>query len=32
VEGVNYALDLSGAASLPIQVSLANQLIYEAHD
>jgi endoglucanase len=32
VEGVNYALDLSGVASLPIQLNVANQLVYEAHD
>jgi endoglucanase len=32
VEGVNYALDLSGAASLPVQLNVGNQLVYEAHD
>lgn len=32
VEGVNYATDLSGAASLPIQLNVANQLVYEAHN
>jgi|SRR5271165_1588694 len=32
VEGVNYALDLSGASSLPVQLNVANQLVYEAHD
>ena len=32
VEGVNYALDLSGAASLPITLNTANRLVYEAHD
>jgi endoglucanase len=32
VEGVNYALDLSGVASLPVQLNVADQLVYEAHD
>jgi endoglucanase len=32
VEGVSYALDLSGAASLPVQLNVANRLVYEAHD
>jgi endoglucanase len=32
VEGVNYAGDLSGVASLPVQLNVANQLVYEAHD
>ncbi|MDR3754186.1 MAG: glycoside hydrolase family 5 protein [Terracidiphilus sp.] len=32
VEGVNYAGDLSGVASLPVQLNLANRLVYEAHD
>ena len=32
VEGVNYALDLSGAAALPVRLSVANQLVYEPHD
>ncbi len=32
VEGVNYALDLSGVASLPVQLNVANQLVYEAHN
>jgi hypothetical protein len=32
VEGVNYATDLSGVASLPIQLNVANQLVYEAHN
>jgi endoglucanase len=32
VEGVNYALDLSGAQSLPVQLSVPNQLVYEAHN
>jgi endoglucanase len=32
VEGVNYALDLSGAAALPVSLNVPNQLVYEAHD
>jgi endoglucanase len=32
VEGVNYAGDLSGVTSLPVQLNIANQLVYEAHD
>lgn len=32
VEGVSYAGDLSGVATLPVQLSVANQLVYEAHD
>lgn len=32
VEGVNYAGDLSGVANLPVQLNVANQLVYEAHD
>lgn len=32
VEGVNYALDLSGAANLPVQLNVSNRLVYEAHD
>lgn len=32
VEGINYALDLSGAANLPVQLNLPNRLVYEAHD
>ena len=32
VEGVNYAGDLSGVATLPVQLNVANQLVYEAHD
>ncbi len=32
VEGVNFALDLSGAASLPITLNTANRLVYEAHN
>ncbi len=32
VEGVNYAGNLSGVATLPVQLNVANQLVYEAHD
>jgi len=32
VEGVNYALDLSGVAALPLQLNTSGQLVYEAHD
>ncbi len=32
VEGVDYAGDLSGVASLPVQLNVSNQLVYEAHD
>ena len=32
VEGVNYAGDLSGVTSLPVQLNTSNQLVYEAHD
>jgi endoglucanase len=32
VEGVNYALDLSGVASLPVTLSVPDQLVYEVHD
>ncbi|MGH9599718.1 MAG: cellulase family glycosylhydrolase [Terracidiphilus sp.] len=32
VEGVDYAGDLSCVASLPVQLNVANQLVYEAHD
>lgn len=32
VEGVNYAGDLSGVSTLPVQLNLANQVVYEAHD
>ena len=32
VEGVNYALDLSGVAALPVQLNTAGQLVYEAHN
>lgn len=32
VEGINYATDLSGAATLPVQLNVANRLVYEAHN
>jgi endoglucanase len=32
VEGVNYALDLTGVANLPVQLSAPNRLVYSAHD
>jgi endoglucanase len=32
VEGVNYATDLSGAADLPVDLQVSNQLVYSAHD
>jgi len=32
VEGINYATDLSGIASLPVQLNVPNQLVYEAHN
>ncbi|HEX4165842.1 MAG TPA: cellulase family glycosylhydrolase [Bryobacteraceae bacterium] len=32
VEGVNYALDLTGAVSLPIHFRASNRLVYSAHD
>lgn len=32
VEGVNYALDLSGVATLPVQLNVPNQLVYSVHD
>jgi endoglucanase len=32
VEGVNYALDLSGVATLPIELAMPNHLVYETHD
>jgi endoglucanase len=32
VEGISYAGDLSGVATLPVQLNVANQLVYEAHD
>ncbi len=32
VEGVNYAGDLTGVASLPVHLNVANRLVYSAHD
>jgi endoglucanase len=32
VEGVNYALDLSGVASLPVTLNTPNRVVYEAHN
>jgi endoglucanase len=32
VEGVNYALDLSGAAALPVNLGVPERLVYSAHD
>lgn len=32
VEGVSYAGDLTGVASLPVSLSVANRVVYEAHD
>jgi endoglucanase len=32
VEGINYALDLSGASSLPVTLNTADRLVYEAHN
>jgi endoglucanase len=32
VEGVNYATDLSGAATLPVNLTLSDRLVYSAHD
>jgi endoglucanase len=32
VEGVNYALDLTGVASLPVALNVPNRLVYSAHD
>src|SRR5271157_25167 len=31
-EGINYALDLSGVATLPVVLNVPNRVIYEAHD
>lgn len=31
-EGVSYAGDLSGVASLPVSLTVANHIVYEAHD
>lgn len=32
VEGVNYALDLTGVADLPVLLKVGNRLVYSAHD
>lgn len=32
VEGTGYAHDLSGVASLPVTLKVANQVVYSAHD
>lgn len=32
VEGVSYALDLTGVANLPVQFNVPNKLVYSAHD
>lgn len=32
VEGINYALDLSGARRLPVKLRVPHQLVYEAHN
>lgn len=32
VEGINYALNLKGVASLPVQLNVRNRLVYSAHD
>jgi endoglucanase len=32
VEGINYATDLSGVQSLPVQLTVPGQLVYEAHN
>lgn len=32
VEGINYALDLTGIANLPVKLSIPNRLVYSAHD
>jgi endoglucanase len=32
VEGLNYANDLTGAYSLPVQLAVGNRLVYSAHD
>jgi endoglucanase len=32
VEGINYALDLTGVASLPVELSIPKHLVYSAHD
>jgi endoglucanase len=32
VEGVNYAIDLSGVAGLPVRLNVANKVVYSIHD
>ena len=32
VEGINYANDLTGVFSLPVQLAVPNRLVYSAHD
>jgi len=32
VEGIDYALDLSGVARLPVKLNVPNRLVYSAHD
>ena len=32
VEGVSYSLDLTGVAALPVQLPVANRLVYSPHD
>ena len=32
VEGIDYALDLSGFARLPVKLDVPNRLVYSAHD
>jgi endoglucanase len=32
VEGVNYALDLTGVGNLPVHLNVANKLVYSPHD
>ena len=32
VEGVNYGLDLSSVSALPVNLNVANRIVYEAHD
>jgi endoglucanase len=32
VEGVNYATDLAGAATLPVNLNVPDRLVYSAHD
>eukprot|EP01121_Diplochlamys_sp_Union-15-3_P022633 TRINITY_DN9707_c0_g1_i2.p1 TRINITY_DN9707_c0_g1~~TRINITY_DN9707_c0_g1_i2.p1 ORF type:complete len:379 (-),score=48.71 TRINITY_DN9707_c0_g1_i2:38-1174(-) len=32
VEGINYALDLTGVRNLPIKLNVADRVVYEAHN